>query len=170
MVKLVNLQAGDEADRAELETQLAEHETACARERALRILGYRERSSAELAKRLRDDGYPAGVVGPLVERMIELGLVDDARFAASWARARFSAGFGPQRVARELAEKGIADELAADAITEAVGDDDQIERARRLLGSTSLETRNERDKAVRKLVRKGFDLRTALKAAEKPEE
>ncbi|HSK46445.1 MAG TPA: regulatory protein RecX, partial [Coriobacteriia bacterium] len=99
-----------------------------------------------------------------------LGLVDDARFAASWARARFSAGFGPQRVARELAEKGIADELAADAITEAVGDDDQIERARRLLGNTSLETRNERDKAVRKLVRKGFDLRTALKAAEKPEE
>jgi len=165
-LRLIGLEPGDEIDRDELEAQLAEYEPACARERALRVLSYRERSVKELSKRLVDDGYPNGVVRELVERLSELGLVDDARFAAAWARARAGAGFGPDRISRELREKGIDDELAADAVTAAFGDQDPIERARALLGAERFETRAQRDRAVRRLVRKGFSLSTALKATE----
>ena len=105
--KLLGLEEGDEIESADLETLLAEHEPACARERALRVLGYRERSVKELSKRLGDDGYPPAVVQALVERMSELGLVNDERFASAWARARIAAGFGPDRIARELAAKGV---------------------------------------------------------------
>jgi regulatory protein len=142
---------------------LNEVELSCARERGLRVLGHRERSTAELRRRLSDDGYPEPVVAVVVARFEELQLVDDARFAALWVRTRNSAGLGPQRIRRELRERGVSDEIIREAMS-GVMDADQVERARQTLGNRPLATASDRDRALRRLVGKGFDFTTARKA------
>jgi len=166
-VRELGLEEGTEVDRNRLEEALLAAEEACARERGLRVLNYRERSVGELSKRLLDDGYPSSVVQPLVDRFVELGLVDDERFARLWARSRLAAGFGPRRISSELARRGIAPESVIAAILEAYGDEDPIEGARAALGSSHPATRQERDRALRKLLRKGYDMRTALEAIDR---
>ena len=163
VIRTLGLQEGSAIEPSEFEHQLEECERTCARERALRILGHRERSARELARRLHDDGYPEGVVNAVVDRFAELELVDDARFADLWIRTRTGAGFGPQRIRRELREKGVADEVIADALGQS-RDSDLVARARATLGSTPHDTRAERERALRRLVRKGFDISTILKA------
>ena len=122
-----------------------------ARNRALQLLGYRERSAKELTGRLLDNGYPVSVVGPIVTRYREVELVDDARFATAWVRSRCSAGYGRRRIARELAEKGIADELATIALDEELAVDEAT-RAREALRGKVPRDAKERDRLVRRLV------------------
>jgi regulatory protein len=163
VVRVLGLDAETEIEPTELEERLNEVELACARERALRVLGHRERSTAELRRRLSDDGYPEPVVAVVVARFEELQLVDDARFAALWVRTRNSAGLGPQRIRRELRERGVSDEIIREAMS-GVMDADQVERARQTLGNRPLATASDRDRALRRLVGKGFDFTTARKA------
>lgn len=163
VVRALGLEDGAEEEYADLEEALSDAEANFARERALRVLGYRERSVHELTRRLRDDGYPDCVVDTVVERLQELALVDDERFAAQWVRARTAARFGPSRIRRELREKGIAEQII-EAVLPRDADDEVVERARSVLGSAPLETREQRDRAMGKLLRKGFDRQTALRA------
>jgi regulatory protein len=165
VVRSLDLEEGAEIEPAQLEERLADREHTCARERALRVLGHRDRSVHELARRLQDDGYPAPTVRAVLERLEELGLLDDARFAELWVRTRTAAGFGPQRIRRELREKGVSDEIALGALGQRAESDTQAQ-ARRVLGTAALETRGDRDRALRKLLRKGFDLSTALRAVD----
>ena len=163
VVRALGLEEGAEIDPAELAARLVSCELSCARERALRVLGHRDRSAHELDRRLKDDGYPSAARQVVLDRLGELGLIDDGRFADSWVRTRTAAGFGPQRIRKELRDKGVADETAAAALG-SFADADPVAQARRALGTTRIESRADRERALRKLLRKGFDLGTALKA------
>lgn len=163
-VRTLGLEEGSTLSKAEVEERLDEVEPDLAKNRALRLLGYRERSIAEVKRKLATSGYPRRVVDAVVSRLVDLGLVDDARFAAMWSRSRASAGYGRRRVARELADKGVPSETATKALDEAFGDDDQVARARALLRGAKPTTRAERDRLLRRLVSRGFDLSTALAA------
>ena len=110
----------------------------------------------------------------VVSRLSELGLVDDERFARSFARGRVAAGYGTRRIITELGDKGIDREMAAQAAAGALSDapdgGSEVERARRCLGGTAPRTRQERDRALRKLIRRGYDMRTALAAIDPADE
>ena len=162
-LKLLGLEAGSTVEIAELEQALAEHEPRLARERALQLLGYRERSCSELRQRLLDGGYPTGVVDAVVHRFCEVELVDDRRFAAAWVRSRASAGYGRRRILHELADKGVADDVASAAVEEGLGDD-EVRRARQSLRGRQPRDNKDRERLVRRLVVRGFDLRVALEA------
>ena len=165
VLRVLSLEAGDEVDTAELESEIAALEPEHCRERALRILGYRDRSIAEMRVRLIDDGYPEPAVAEVVDDLVACGLLDDARFASAWVRARAAASFGPQRVRRELVGKGVDPDVIDVALSD-VFVEDEADRARRLLRGPAPATRQERDRWVRRLIRKGFDLSTALKAVD----
>ena len=107
VVKELGLEEGLSIDADVLEASLAEVELLLAKERALRLLGYRERSRAELVRKLCDSGYPEAIASQVAERFAEIELLDDERFAAVWVRTRNAAGFGARRIASELAEKGL---------------------------------------------------------------
>jgi SOS response regulatory protein OraA/RecX len=89
-----------------------------ARGRALRFLETRERTAKELADRLRRYGYEADVVESTVAWCVELGYVDDGRFAAAYVREKRRAGWGPRRLRTELARKGVARAVVDEAVTE----------------------------------------------------
>lgn len=161
--KLLGLDVGTVVDVDELLASLGEHEPRLARERALQLLGYRERSRFELRQRLLDNGYPTEVVEPILDRFCEVELVDDRRFASAWVRSRVSAGYGRRRIARELADKGVADETAEFALAEEILED-ELSRAVESLRGRRPRDGKDRERLVRRLVSRGFELRVALDA------
>ncbi|MEI7814311.1 MAG: regulatory protein RecX [Coriobacteriia bacterium] len=162
-LKLLGVKVGDEVDQAELIRELAAHEPQLARERALQLLGYRERSVSELRQRLLDNGYPTLLVDAVVARFCEVELVDDRRFASAWVRSRASAGYGRRRIQRELAQKGVTDELAEAALNDELAGD-ELSRAQDALRGRRPRDPKDRERLVRRLVSRGFELRVALDA------
>ncbi len=168
VVKLLGLAEGDEWDLERLDEAISRAEPELAKERAYRMLGYRERSASEVRQGLLDDGYSPSACAAVVSRLQELSLVDDERFARSWARARVLAGYDRRRIRRELEQRGVDSDLAEQALVESAPEDGALLRARQALRGRTASDRRERDKLVRRLVGKGFDLSTAIAAVESP--
>ncbi|MFI6043882.1 recombination regulator RecX [Nocardia sp. NPDC051321] len=139
-----------------------------AKEACLRLLAVRARSRAELAQRLAAKGYSAEVTDPALDRLTEVGLIDDAAFAEEWVHARHTfSGKGKQALAQELRRKGVADTDAAPAL-DAISSDDEESRARELVRRKlrSIPSGLDRDKTLRRLVgmlaRRGYNQSTAF--------
>lgn len=150
--------------REDVERSLAEVEPALAKDRALRLLGYREHSASELRRKLQDNGYPRTLAESITQRYVDVELVDDRRFAASWVRSRVSAGYGSRRIKQELAQRGVDAEVIDEALADAVDPQGEVDRARQALGARTASDRAGRDKLVRRLVTRGFSLSVALAA------
>jgi len=90
-----------------------------ARNLCLRLLTARARTRSELAAQLTKRGYPDDVGERVLDRLADVGLVDDRDFAEQWVRSRrVNAGKGKRALASELRTKGIDDELIADALAD----------------------------------------------------
>jgi regulatory protein len=88
-----------------------------AREAALNLLAFRPRTATELHRRLKEKGYAPEVCDAAVERMGELGMVDDASFAEMFVRDRVKLRpHGKRRLTQELRAKGVDAETASAAI------------------------------------------------------
>jgi len=166
LVSEAQLRAGAEIDPGELSERLAEIEPRCARERAVRLLTYRERSTKELADRLREDGYLPETVTAVLERLAAAGFVDDDRFARSLARNLTQIRrLGRSRATRELTAHGIDPQLAEEALDEALSVDDESAAAGELARTLALKTGATRDRIASRLLRRGYAPRVALSAA-----
>jgi regulatory protein len=135
-------------------------------EAALRFLEARQRSAAEVRRRLLTHGYRADLVEGCVERLTDLGMIDDAAFARAWVESRDRARPRGERALRqELARKGIdqavRDETLADREVERP--DADADAARRLLERHAsalarvVDPRTRRQRAYALLARNGFD-------------
>jgi len=107
---------------------------------AARFLEVRLRSVEETRRRLIRAGYPAELVTRVVDRLVELGYLDDEAFARAWVESRDRAHpRGTAALRRELAAKGVASEIIGRALEErellgSAGHARDAERGRR--GST----------------------------------
>jgi len=162
--KALSLDSGMSLSAAELESALQEIEPGLARDRALRLLGYRERSAAELALRLKDDGFPQTVVFDVLDSLQASGLVDDERFAEHLVRTRAAGGYGRQHIVRELMQNGIDRGAAESFIDTSQTGADEAQRLRSLVAAHPPKDRRERDRLLRKLVAKGFAAGAVLDA------
>ena len=89
-----------------------------ARALCLRLLTARARTRAELAGQLAKRGYPDDVSARVLDRLTDVGLVDDAGFAEQWVHSRrANAGKGKRALAAELHTKGVD----SDVITSVLG-------------------------------------------------
>ena len=139
-------------------------------EAALRFLEARQRSGAEVRRRLLERGYRADLVEGCLTRLTDLGIVDDAAFAKAWVDSR-------DRV-RPRGERALRQELRLKGIDRAVVDDTIASReherpeadedaARRLLerhaGALARvpDPRARRQRAYALLARNGFDAELA---------
>jgi regulatory protein len=103
--------AGTVADPAKREEQ--------ARALCLRLLTVRARTRSELAEQLTKRGYPDEVKAAVLDRLGEVGLVDDADFAEQWVRSRrVNAGKGKRALVAELRNKGVDDEVINAAVAD----------------------------------------------------
>lgn len=106
---------------------------------ALRQISLRRRSERELGDYLRRKEYEPDTIDAVLERLRELGLVDDAAFAAAWIADRQLLRPRSRRtLEQELMQKGIARDIIHDALAELDGEAQEdilvslIERKRRL--------------------------------------
>ncbi|MGH2428197.1 MAG: regulatory protein RecX [Candidatus Limnocylindria bacterium] len=87
-------------------------DAAAAMEIALRFLGTRPRTRWELERRLARAGAEEEVVATTLERLAELGYVDDLAFARWWAEQRDRhAPRGRRMIEAELRQRGIGREV-----------------------------------------------------------
>jgi regulatory protein len=104
-----------------------------ARALCLRLLTVRARTRAELAGQLTKRGYPDDVSALVLDRLADVGLVDDEDFAEQWVRSRHvNAGKGKRALASELRTKGIDDEVIAAALADIDSDAERV-RAEQLV-------------------------------------
>ncbi len=121
----------------------------------------RARSRRELADKLAAKGVADDVAARVLDRFTDVGLVDDAAFAATWVSQRQSGkGLARRALAQELRRKGVDDEVAREALDE-VDPEQEREAARRLVRKKLLSlTRVDQATATRRLVgmlaRKGY--------------
>src|SRR3979490_2911194 len=88
-----------------------------ARALCLRLLTARARTRAELAGQLAKRGYPDDVSDRVLDRLAQVGLVDDADFAEQWVQSRrVNAGKGKRALAAELRTKGVDNEVITAAL------------------------------------------------------
>ena len=161
---------------AGLEEQIAlEARRLQAYDRAVNLLAFRGRSSSELARSLQRKGEEKAFVDWAIDRLREQGLLDDAAFARSFARARVVDGKqSRRRVQQDLARKGVSRSLSDEAIDtvfeeEAVDQRAIVEEAarRKLRSLAGLDPVVQRRRLYGFLARRGYeidDIRSVLSA------
>ena len=102
--------------------------------RALRLLTGRDYSQAELRRRLLEKGFAETRIDDALQRCLELGYLDDARYALSRATSLMSRGRAVgSRILLDLKQRGISNELACQALEQARELCDEEELLRSLL-------------------------------------
>lgn len=127
----------------------------------LRLLTARQRSRAELADALRGRGIPEEVSEPVLDRLTEVGLVDDAVFAESAVYAAHRhRGLGRRALSTELRRRGVPDEIVREAVATVQPEDEELRARelvrRRLRTSTVREASTLARKLGGMLARKGY--------------
>lgn len=134
-------------------------------QRALRYLGYRPRSEAELRGHLRQRGYSARDIDECVARLRQLNYLNDNNFARNWTVSRVTArGYGPKRVEMELRAKGIEPAVIREAVIETFSAGEEERNARRLLSrrykNIDLKDAKQLQRATAFLLRRGYSSKT----------
>jgi regulatory protein len=104
---------------------------------AVRFLGYRPRSEAEIKQRLQRHGYDADDIEKTLAKLKEQGLVDDIAFARYWRENRETFSPRSRRLTKmELKRKGLSSDVIEQVISEIDEKDSAyraaLSRARRL--------------------------------------
>jgi len=95
---------------------------------ALKTLGGRALSAAEMQSRLRQRAAEGADVDALIRRLKERGVLSDERFAEQFAAARRdNQGLGRQRVLRDLRQRRVSGRIAEQAVRDAYEDTDETE-------------------------------------------
>jgi regulatory protein len=163
-VSRLGLRHGAAVDDTGLEAIAGEARALATFDRAANMLAAKSRASRELRLALLKKGEPAELVDAAVERLRELGHLDDDRFARQFSRSRIvGGGLSRRRVQGELARRGIARETA-DAAIEEVMAEEEVDESTTLLAAAQkrLRTLGGLDPASRRrrlyayLARRGY--------------
>jgi regulatory protein len=133
-----------------------------ARNICLRALTGAPKTRQQLADLLARKDIPEQAAETVLDRLTDVGLIDDAAFANAWVSSRQAGrGLARRALSAELRAKGVEPEVAAAAV-EAVDDDDEREAARRLVDrKVGAMRRLDRATATRRLMgmlaRKGYN-------------
>lgn len=161
----LGISSGDLVDPDEITARIITLEPPAARERALRLLAYRDRSESEMRTRLSDDGYSPSTVDEIVGWLLDTGLLDDARFAEQLARTLVvGRRYGRSRALQYMRRSGVSDRLAQSTLGALAPVED--ERGRALVLARSLfRSGDSAERLASRLVRRGFTPADSLACA-----
>ena len=166
LVSLLESDGDQPSGRSELLYRVRVISLELARSKAEELLNRRDYSSSELAAKLREAGYHPSVADEVVARFVEVGLLDDRRFAELFARSKAAAGWGRIKVERELARRGV-DATQLEGWPSGYLEEDESETAFALASRRHLSGKNDFQKLVRFLCGRGFPMGVAMDAAKR---
>ncbi|GAB3177023.1 hypothetical protein GCM10027060_00660 [Nesterenkonia halophila] len=142
----------------------AEDDSPYARARAvvLRKLTGSAKSRHQLAEALREKETEEPVIEQVLNRLTEVGLIDDAAFARTWVRTRHELkGLGRAALRHELRDRGVDEAHIVEAL-EQIEPEDEDAAAREMVekklrgvvvpAGSGADERREREKHTRRLV------------------
>lgn len=151
---------GDEADPGTEEDRDADP-YAVARNIVLRQLTMSPKSRQQLRQKLRQRNCPDDVAEAVLDRMSEVGLVDDEKYAEAYVRSKQTTrGLSARALAHELRTKGV-DRDTAETVLAEIRPVEEEERARSLVDARLPRLRGlDRQVVIRRLAgmlaRKGY--------------
>lgn len=128
-------------------------------DRAVRLLGRRPYSTAEIRRNLESKEIASPVIDEALAKLARLGYVDDRAFARYWVenRERFRPR-GPRALRYELRQKGVSSAIIEEVLAELVPQDSAYQAAQEKVRRLSGLTQNEfRQKLGAFLTRRGFE-------------
>lgn len=134
------LSIGNDLTAEKIEKLLQEDEVKKAITAALNLISFRPRASGELQRKLREKGYATEAAEAAVQRMLDLGYLNDTDFADRWIENRQEHKPRSRKMLQqELSQKGIDREIISEALAETEIDEfgDALELARKRSGSMS---------------------------------
>lgn len=166
LVSLLESDGDQPSGRSELLYRVRVISLELARSKAEELLNRRDYSSSELAAKLREAGYHSSVADEVVARFVEVGLLDDRRFAELFARSKAAAGWGRIKIERELVRRGV-DATQLEGWPSGYLEEDESETAFALASRRRLSGKNDFQKLVRFLCGRGFPMGVAMDAAKR---
>lgn len=145
-------------------------------DKILRYCAWQERSSSQVARKLRDLEATEAQAAALLAMLAEQGYVSDERFAKLYVRAKQRAGWGPVKITMGLRQAGISKENIEAILSEATENEEDVadaalaqlnDTAQKKLKTLSARhpTREDlRPRLIRFLLQRGFLLPDILNA------
>lgn len=156
------LASGQELSDAKIEEYQAASEYGKALRAAYNLLSYRARSRHELSDRLARKGYDEETVENVINRLIELKLINDEDFAASLLRQPQSKLRSTRRLQQELYKKGIDRQISEQSIQELGSQHDYEAIKERIEKHLQKKSDPDRARLIAMLSRQGFRVRLIL--------
>lgn len=159
--------AGGEITEQQLDTLLSDSQYNRARERALYLLGLRDYGCRELQQKLLTEATPE-IAAAVVERLQQVGLLDDSRFAARLARHLNEYKQYPRRrIRQELLRRGVDAATVDQALENLEGED--FQQALALIEKkyyNKINNPEDRQRTIAALARRGFTYAAIRRALE----
>lgn len=160
------LKIGDKLDSRKLREIEEKENLSKAKEFALKLLSFRPRSRKELKDRLKKKGFEQEAIEQALERLEELNLIDDQKFASMWVEEKLRyRPTGRRILEQELYLKGIDKDIISETLDKVYSDIDEKELALKLLEKKKKQyAKLDEDVAKRRinnlLLRRGFSYQT----------
>ena len=99
----------------------------------MRLCSKAEKSSGDALRLMYTWGVPMAERRGVLQKLIELRFIDDARYAEAYTREKSAiAGWGARKIAQHLYQKGIAKEIVERTLATLQGDDQRAMLEKRL--------------------------------------
>lgn len=151
----------------ELKKLKYESEYARAKSRALWYLDRADRTEKGMYEKLVGAGFDRKASAAVVGRFVEVGLIDDRRFAENFAEKCRDANISKREGIRKMLQKGVPYDIANEVFSETeIDEEEQIRAVIEKKYARKLEQENGVQRVYAALVRKGFSfsaVRNALK-------
>ena len=170
-----NIEVNTEITVEQLEELRQKDEIYSCKQSALDILSHAAKSSGVLRDKLREH-YSEDAVDIAIERMEELGLIDDYDYAKRLTKDYINLrGYSKMRIKNELYKKKIDRYIIDDVLSECIADD-EIAPIISIIEKkyyNKISSREDRQKTIMALQRRGFmydDIKSAIKIIEEMDE
>lgn len=127
-----------------------------AKTKAFSLLEKRDYSRGEMVSKLREKGFEEEDAAAAADRLCELGVIDDAKYAAMVVRHYAGKGYGVSRVKQELFRRRIPRELYDEALEEMPEQDGAVDELLRAKLRGREADRDSVRRAADALFRRGF--------------
>ncbi len=170
IVMSLDLHTGDEYDEAAAEKLLISLESLRALQKAYTYLSYNALSYKKLEGKLVGAGFSLEATELALERLMELGLVDDRELACRLKTVMLcSKRWGRRRAKEELYKRGIPSEVCSEVLADYDDEEALTWQLEHKYGKRNLADPKERGRVTAGLARLGFsfdDIRRALRENE----
>ena len=159
------LYCGKDLDDSSIDKLKTASERSLALERSIEYVSRRPMSKKELHTKLLEKGMSEDTADYCSQKLEDLGIINDASYAASLARHYSAKGYGASKIKNEFYRHGISRELYEEALDCAYINKDKI---RKIIESKLIDPsdRAQIKKVSDALLRRGFtfdEVKTALK-------